>query len=116
MMNIEHIHRLSGEQIDKIPLEERIQNVIEALKEGQVLNEVQGSYFGWEIEYEHICVAINSTHLCVFKSSHNGFWSPNYISLDKGVPHFDEITQLVKETIPISYKVLADRLLSKIKE
>lgn len=115
-MKIEHIHKLSGQEIDVIPIEERIQNVGEALREGHILSEGCGSYFGWEIEYEHFCVAISPSQLCVFRSSHNGFWSPHYISLKKGDKYFEEITQLVKDTIPISYEVKATILLRKISE
>ena len=112
-MNITHIHTLDSQAIEKIPFSERLANVVEGLLTQELLDDGRGCYSGIELRYKDFCITILDTKsIVVFKSTHDGFWSPNYLELTSTQPEHKFLSLHIKESIDYSLRRRANRLKS----
>ena len=93
------IHSLTREQIENIPLKDRIEIIEWGLKY-EYIEAISNSYrFGKEITFNDFSICFNKKHIIVFKSSHDGYIAPDFINIGVELSYFYNIFELIKKSI-----------------
>ena len=96
---LKEIHSRDLEKYMKIPIEERVKNILFGLKYFEIDYISDGYRFGRELTYRDFCVCFNRNRIIVFSSRHNGFIVPTYLELQKNDNNFNIIYRAIKKSI-----------------
>jgi len=96
---LKEIHKLTWEEIKKIPKNIRIETALWGLKYQPIEYIHSGYQFGRELTYSDFCICFDKNTIVMFKSSHNSYIAPDYLEIDSKHKNFDKLFKAIKKTI-----------------
>jgi|WetSurMetagenome_2_1015567.scaffolds.fasta_scaffold557229_1 hypothetical protein len=98
---LKEIHSLTWEDIEKIDLQKRLNTVLWGLKYESIEYICSGYRFGRELTYNDFCICFDNEQINIFKSSHNGYIAPDYLTLNikTNEVSFKKLFNVIKKSI-----------------